>query len=216
MVHASKTSAKLFMLLTAMVAWVALALQLYIIIDNRPTNGFTIAQAVWRFLLFFTILSNLLVAISLSISLLMPKSTTGIFFTKNSTAGAITLYIFVVGLVYNLVLRSIWHPVGRDKVADELLHVVVPLLYVIYFIFFSMKGWLKWNTLLYWMIYPALYLVYALIRGANENFYVYPFLDLNKLSTCTVVLNCVMVMAAFILFGALIIGHCRSKSKLKR
>jgi hypothetical protein len=205
----------LLMIITALTAWIALGLQQYIIIDRTPGNGLTPIQAVWRFLLFFTILSNLLVAISLTTILIKPTSSAGRFFEKPATIAAITLYIFIVGLVYNLVLRNIWNPTGRDKVADELLHVAVPLLYTIYFLFFAPKEWLPWKTLLPWLIYPAVYLIYAMIRGVLENFYVYPFLDLNVLSTSKVIFNCSMVLIAFVVVGLLFIGYCRFIKKAK-
>lgn len=204
-----RPAAKFIMIITAITAWLALSLQQYIIIDNTPGNGLTPLQAVGRFLIFFTILSNLLVAISLTAVLLSPASSTGRFFAKPAVIAAITLYIFIVGLIYNLVLRNIWSPTGRDKVADELLHVAVPLLYLLYFLFFAPKSWLSWKILLSWLIFPLVYLVYAMIRGSIEGFYPYPFLSLNNLRVGQVALNCTMVMVAFILFGMLIIAWCR-------
>lgn len=205
-----RPAAKFIMVITAITAWVALSLQQYIIIDNTPDNGLTTLQAIGRFLIFFTILSNLLVAISLSAVLLSPASSTGHFFAKPTVIAAITLYILIVGLVYNLVLRNIWNPTGRDRVADELLHVAVPLLFVIYFLFFAPKARLPWKNLISWLIFPLVYLVYAMIRGAVEGFYPYPFLNLKSLSVEKVALNCTMVMVAFIIFGLLIIAGCRS------
>lgn len=208
-----RQAAKFIMIITALTAWVALILQQYIIIDNTPGNGLTTLQAVGRFLIFFTILSNLLVAISLTAVLLSPASSKGRFFAKPPVIAAITLYIFIVGLIYNLVLRNIWSPTGRDRVADELLHVAVPLLYILYFLFFAPKAWLPWKSLISWLVFPLVYLVYAIIRGAVEGFYPYPFLSLNNLSVGKVTLNCTMVMVAFIVFGLLIIAWCRSIKK---
>ena len=208
-----KPAVKFIMIITALTAWVALSLQQYIIIDNTPGNGLTPLQAVGRFLIFFTILSNLLVAISLTAVLLSPASSTGRFFAKPPVIAAIALYIFIVGLVYNLVLRNIWYPTGRDRLADELLHVAVPLLYMLYFLFFAPKAWLPWKSLISWLVFPAVYLVYAMIRGALEGFYAYPFLSLKDLSGGKVVFNCTMVMVAFIVFGLLIIAYCRSIKK---
>jgi hypothetical protein len=58
---------KLIMAIIAVVTWFALALQLYILINNTPGNGMTIIEAIGRFFIFFTILTNLLVAVSITI-----------------------------------------------------------------------------------------------------------------------------------------------------
>ena len=207
------TSSRLLMILTAITAWVALALQLYILINNTPANGMTPLQAVGRFFIFFTILSNLLVAISLTIVLCSPASVAGRFFARPSNIAAVTLYIFIVGLVYNLVLRSQWKPTGLQKIADELLHVAVPLLFTIYWLFIAPKVRLQWKNVFAWLVFPFAYLVYAMVRGAVEGFYPYPFIDLKTLSIREVVLNCLLVMLAFISFGLLLIAISRIVKK---
>ena len=75
-------AATAYMIILAIIAWSALALQLYILLHNVPGNGLTYLQAVGRFLLFFTILTNLLVAISLTTIVLASQLTWGRFFFK--------------------------------------------------------------------------------------------------------------------------------------
>ena len=192
--------------ITVLTAWAALALQLYILIDNTPGNGMTPLQAVGRFFIFFTVLSNLLVAISLTIVLISYRSAAGIFFARPSVTGAITFYIVIVGLVYNVILRNLWHPTGLQQVADELLHVVVPILYTIYWLVFVPKGTLRWIHPIYWLGFPGLYLCYALIRGALEGFYPYPFIDATELGYGRVLGNCVGLLIVFIIIGLLFVA----------
>lgn len=201
---------KIFMIVTVIAAWAGLAIQLYILINNTPGNGMTPLQAVGRFLLFFTVLSNILVAASLSFVLVNPRSVAGRFFSKTSVVAAITLYIFIVGMVYNLVLRNIWQPTGLQKIADELLHVIVPVLYVFYWIFYTPKQSLQWKNIFTWLLFPAAYLVYAMARGATEGYYPYPFLDLNKLGAGEVILNVLLMLAAFTVVGLLLVAASRS------
>lgn len=201
---------KIFMIVTVIAAWAGLAIQLYILINNTPGNGMTPLQAVGRFLLFFTVLSNILVAASLSFVLVNPRSVAGRFFSKTSVVAAITLYIFIVGMVYNLVLRNIWQPTGLQKIADELLHVIVPVLYVFYWIFYAPKQSLQWKNIFTWLLFPAAYLVYAMARGATEGYYPYPFLDLNKLGAGEVILNVLLMLAAFTVVGLLLVAASRS------
>jgi hypothetical protein len=189
----------------AITGWFALILQLYILIDNTPANGLTPLQAIGRFFLFFTILTNLLVALSSTIVLVKHNSSLGKFFVKPSVVTAVTLYIFIVGLVYNIILRKLWQPTGLQQLADELLHVAVPILFIIYWIFFVEKGKLKWKDCLAWLLYPLVYLIYAMLRGNLEGFYPYPFLDINKLSYQRVILNCLGLTIVFIVLGLLLI-----------
>lgn len=197
---------KIFMIIITIAAWAGLALQLYILINNTPENGMTVLQAIGRFFIFFTILSNILIAVSQTILLFFPGSKPGRFFSKPTVYCALTLYIFIVGLVYNLVLRNIWQPIGLQKIADDLLHVATPLLYLFFWIFYAPKEKLHWKNSLTWLLFPLIYLVYALIRGATEGFYPYPFLDLNQLGAGTVTLNVLLMLGAFVAVGLLLIA----------
>ena len=212
-IHPNRPAARSWLILTMIVTWFALILQQYILIDNTPGNGLTIPQAVARFFLYFTILSNLAVAISCTSILAAPKSGAGRFFSRSSSKAAIALYIIIVGLVYNLVLRSTWKPTGLQRLADELLHVAVPLLYTIWWVYFVPRTKLRWANLLSWLVFPLLYLIYALARGNAEDFYPYPFLDLNVLDANEVVVNCLLVMLAFVGVGALLIWFSRYRRR---
>lgn len=203
------------MIFIAIVAWMALGLQLYILIKNAEVNGLTKLQATCRFFSYFTILTNLLVAVSLSFILLKPSTAPGRFFFKPSTITAITLYIFIVGLVYNTILRFIWEPTGLQKLVDEALHVVIPLLFLIYWLLFASKGSLKWIYSLQWLIYPFVYLLYALSIGAFSGFYTYPFINVTELGYSKVLLNAGVLMLVFIAAGLLLIWiDQKMKSKM--
>jgi hypothetical protein len=204
---------KTSMWLIALVTWFALGLQLYVLVSNTPGNGMTVGVAIGRFFIFFTILSNLLVAISLSCMLITPASPSGRFFQRASVSTAIALYILVVGLVYNIVLRSLWHPVGLQKLADELLHVYVPLGYILFWAFYGPKSSLQWMAPFQWLIFPSLYLVYALTRGALEGFYPYPFIDAKELSFGRLFINSITLMFVFLILGYLFVAVSK---KLKR
>ena len=69
-----KTETKLpsfFLILIAIAGWFALASQLYLIIQNRVVS---VAETIIRYFSFFTILTNLIVAICVTVLLLKPKS----------------------------------------------------------------------------------------------------------------------------------------------
>lgn len=196
---------KSFAVFIAFIAWFALGLQLYIMIDNVPENGLTTLTAITRFLLYFTILSNLLVAICLTTRAAEPSNNTGKFFSNPSILAAITVYIFIVAVVYNVVLRKLWVPEGNQRLADELLHVIIPVLYILYWFLFAPKYGLSYLHPFRWLLFPACYLIYALIRGNIEGFYPYPFIDLTKNSYGQIAINSLFVMIAFIITGLIIV-----------
>lgn len=198
-------SATGYMIFTAIITWLALALQLYLM-TSKVLNAFALFATTVNFFSYFTILTNSLIALCLSFILLNPSSSLGRFFLKPSTLGAITLYIFIVGLTYNTLLRSTWAPTGLQKWVDEALHVVVPLLFVIFWLVFVPKGSLKWFHAFRWLVYPAAYLLYALLRGEITGFHPYYFINAEELGYARVLLNAGVLMLVFIITGLLLVG----------
>jgi hypothetical protein len=174
--------------IVAFLAWFALAFQLYL------TQG-----SIANYFSYFTILSNLLVAVGLTFSVFLPTTKTGKFFSSLSVQAAIALYILIVGLVYNVILRGIWTPKGWQLVVDNLLHVLNPILYIMYWLRYAKKEKLNWKDGIYWTIFPFLYLIYSLVRGSVTNWYPYPFLNVAEFGFNRVMVNvCVMTILFFV------------------
>ncbi|HVT86441.1 MAG TPA: Pr6Pr family membrane protein [Chitinophagaceae bacterium] len=191
--------------ITALIAWFALIVQLIILINTASANHMTTLQAIGRFFAYFTILTNLLVAVNLSFILISPSSALGKFFSKPPTAAAIAVYILIVGIIYNILLRPLWKPEGWQKIADESLHVAVPLLYILYWFMYASKKGLQWTNALQWLIYPLVYLFYMLLRGAAEGFYPYPFLSVKELGYSKTFLNAGGMLIVFVIIGGIFI-----------
>ncbi|HXC16181.1 MAG TPA: Pr6Pr family membrane protein, partial [Holophagaceae bacterium] len=149
--------------LIALLAITGLALQLGILLGAAWAKGHSGWVAAWNFFSYFTILSNLLVAISFTASIA--------FWRSARTRGGVTLYIAVVGLVYEGVLRRLWHPEGAQFIADALLHDAVPLTVVAHWLFLRERGALRWRDPFAWLVYPGVYLAYALLRGATTGWW---------------------------------------------
>ena len=90
---------KWFPLLIVILAWFALIAQFYLIILNRTVP---VTETIIKYFSFFTIPTNLLVALSFSFFLSKQKSRLANFFSRPTTLTAVTVYIFVVGIVYTL------------------------------------------------------------------------------------------------------------------
>jgi len=197
----------------AALAWYGLLLQLYLIIVNAPSNGLPVATAVVNYFSFFTILTNLLVAVALTFSGPERASVLGSFCSRPTVQTAIAVYISIVGIVYSLVLRSLWDPEGLQKIADKVLHDAVPLLYVVYWALFVRKDGLQFRDVGRWLLYPAIYLVYTLIRGAASGRYPYHFLDAGQLGYSRVGANIVLLVAAFAVTGSSFVAIGRWMSR---
>ncbi|MDQ3074296.1 MAG: Pr6Pr family membrane protein [Pseudomonadota bacterium] len=183
---------RIFAALIALVAWVALAVQ------YRATLGLadSVPQALWVLLRYFTVMTNLLVAVVMTgIALDRPR------FGAPILLGFVTLSILLVGIVYMTLLRGMLELSGGALLADALLHKCVPLLVPSFWLAFAPKGQLGWRDPWWWSLYPCAYFAYALMRGSAEGAYAYPFIDLGTLGPARVAINAAAIAAAFLAAG---------------
>jgi hypothetical protein len=117
---------------------------------------------------------------------------------KSGILTAITVYITVVGFIYQIILRGTWQPTGFQRLIDELLHSVMPVLTIIFWYLFENKEGLKYSQIPKWTIFPILYLVLILIRGSFSGFYPYPFVDVGSFGLTKVLINSLWITAFFI------------------
>lgn len=193
---------KTLSILLAIIAWVAVSGQYYLMIENRVAS---INETTIRFFSFFTILTNSLVAIYFTLSFLKGKRNVPSTINKPGTLTAVTVYITIVGLVYQFVLRHLWEPRGAQMIVDELLHAIIPLSVIIYWFMYEEKSVLKFGQIPRWLIYPLIYLLYILLRGHFSGFYPYPFVDVGSLGLLTVLTNSAGLIVLFIAISALYI-----------
>jgi hypothetical protein len=65
-------------------------------------------------------------------------------------------------------------------VADVILHYVMPVLFVIDWLFLVPKETLKLKDTFGWLAYPIVYLVWTFIHGAYTGFYPYPLFEYGR------------------------------------
>ncbi len=201
------------MAVLAIAGWFALVLQLWLMLKNPVLASQSVWQTIIQFLSYFTILTSLLVTLSLSLPLLLPASRAGNFFTRPSVISGITCPIILVGIVYSLVLRERWNPQGSQKLADLILHDLIPILYFLYWLISIPACSLRWKDSLKWLIYPGIYLPYMLVLGAMTSRYPYHFIDLNQLGYQTVLFNSLGILLSLLVIGFLLIGINRFRAR---
>ena len=199
-----KRSARIYAFVGAAMTWFAVIVQFYLLMKNNPAP--TTLEKVLRFFGYFTVDTNILVALSFTFIALQSNSNLGRFFRKVSTVTAITAYIIIVGITYNVFLRSTWNPQGMQKLVDELLHSVIPIVYVIFWVAFVPAEKLKWKDSFPWLIYPIVYMIYAIIFGAITKYYPYPFVDVNELGYNKALINAGLVLVIMFLLSLALIG----------
>jgi hypothetical protein len=125
-------------------------------------------EVLWRLLGFFTNLTNGIVAWCFAAMALRGR------FLEPFWMGALTLWVCIVGGVYYGIL---FQPLeGLSWYADLTIHAIAPLAVTLWWIAYAEKR-LSWHDAVVWLLWPLLYLGYALGRGALTGAYPYPFID---------------------------------------
>jgi hypothetical protein len=195
-----------FVAVAAVLGWAGLSIQLYLIFYSRWTLGASLLGGLVSFFSYFTVLSNTLVATVLTCALTSRESAARRWFLQPWVSGAIAVSIAVVGLAYNILLRHLWHPEGWQWLADELMHDVMPLLFLAWWWLCVPKGTLRLRHIALWVIYPLLYFAYALLRGHLLAVYPYPFIDVDKLGYPQVFVNAGGLLAGFMVIALVLIA----------
>lgn len=176
--------------IVALVALAGLVVQFAATLDQTGS----VAGTLWTLLRYFTVLTNLLVALAFGWVAIggrpHPRRLAGVM-----------LAILLVGIVYGLLLRGLLTLSGGALLADTLLHKVTPVLVPLWWIAFAVRGQLRWRDPWGWALFPALYLPYALLRGMAEGRYAYPFIDVAKIGIGTVLVNAVLIAMGFVAAG---------------
>lgn len=193
--------ARIFVGVISVVGWFALVLQFVIVLTSQANELLSVPERIIRYFSFFTILTNMIVAVTTSSIAFFPASRPCRFLAKPTSQASVATYITIVGLVYSLFLRSVWDPVGWQAVADHLLHDAIPLAYVIYWIAFAPKSGIGWSDAFKWLAYPIAYVSYSLTRGAIVDWYPYWFVDVTQLGYRTALTNTGLVLLAFLIVG---------------
>ncbi len=194
----------------AIAGWAAVATQCYLGVQASVAQGNSLASAVVNVLSYFTILTNILVAAILTLSLFGLNA-----FPTEAAKTAVATYILIVGCVYALILRKLWDPIGLHFVVDAILHYAVPIGYFLYWLFGVCKGTLRYRSVAWWTIYPFAYLIYSTIRGRLYGFFPYPFVNYIELGYARFAVNVALLILAFVGIGLLFVAldHAIGRAK---
>ncbi|MEH2511764.1 hypothetical protein V1291_003118 [Nitrobacteraceae bacterium AZCC 1564] len=188
----------------ALLGWAALVLQYVLLLQNIDALGLSTAEGTIRFFSFFTIQSNILVALVLTAFAI--KSGPDEWLVHPFVRSAVAVYIALVGIVYFAVLRQLWAPKGAQWVADVVLHYAMPLGYLAFWLTCVRKAGLRWYDPLLWLIYPLFYLAFILVRGKLAGFYPYPFINVGTLGYAKVAFNTLGLLIVCAALGTIFVA----------
>jgi len=186
--------ARFFALLVALSAWAGLAVQLEASLGLTGSAG----AAAWAMLRYFTVTTNLLVALLFTAAALRGRA-------SPFALGGATMAILLVGIVFALLLNGLLELSGGALLADFLLHKATPVLAVLWWLAFAPKGGLTRRDPFLWVLYPLGYFSYALVRAKLDGRYPYPFMDAERIGWLQTCLNGAEVAAGFLLAGLLLV-----------
>lgn len=219
-----RTHAQIAFGIIALLAWFGMALNFVLTVlgvypstNTNPTLlGFNepglagLPGRVFDFFTYFTILSNIVVAIIFTMLWRNPERRSTVFRTFFLDA---LLMISITGLIYGIVLAGGAHPQGLEHVTNTIEHYIVPALVVIVFIIYGPRRMIRLGTVFSALILPICWAIFALIRGGVITAYPYGFLDVADLGLTQVLINIVGVAILGIIIGLiyLLIDRLRSR-----
>lgn len=187
---------RLFSLLIGLAAW--LGLGIHIEAQWRLTGS--LLGAAWVLVDYFTVITNLFVAIAFTLLTLRGRNGVG-----PRALAFVAINIALVGVVYALLLHGTAELTAGDAVANVLLHMVTPVVVFVFWLFCVRRGTLGPRDPLIWALYPVLYLVYALVRGTAQGRFAYPFIDYVEEGVPQVAITVVIITLAYLVAGWLMV-----------
>jgi hypothetical protein len=184
-----------FLVVIALAGWAGLVLQLIVSVRAGHANGVAAWRSALLALSYFTVLTNLLVTVLVSARI--ARLSARRILSRPGVLAAAAVYIVVVGIIYSVLLRTLWAPSGIHKAADVILHDLMPVLYLLWWLLFAPKGGLTWSDPLKWLAYPLAYFAFSLVLGHFTGRYLYPFADIPALGLGAVARNGLLLVVLF-------------------
>jgi hypothetical protein len=154
-----------------------------------------------NFFSYFTVLSNIFAAVLLGLLAVRPDLVADR--TVSVVRGAVTLYMAVTGIVYNVLLAPAAADVSTNlDWVNVVVHMIGPLVVVLDYLVDPPPVRPTIGETATWLIFPAVWLAYTMLRGPVADWYPYPFLDPDLESVGSIVITCTGILIAFVVLSA--------------
>ncbi|WP_334152187.1 Pr6Pr family membrane protein [Microbacterium sp.] len=204
----SRVAAIVFRLAFAALSLTAVFVQFFAVTVAR---GFSIPN----FFCYFTNLSNILISIVFIVSALrLLRGRTDPSDSMVAIRGGAVVYIVFVGIVFSAILGD--GDIGPViPWVNVVVHMIVPAAGFLDWLIWAPRRRLPFRVVLWWMIWPAVFSIFSVARGAVDGFYPYPFYNPDVSGGYGgVALWCAALVVVFFLLAVLIrwVGNLRQRS----
>jgi hypothetical protein len=168
------------------------------------------SYSVLNFFSYFTNLSNLFAAFMLLLCVLARSSE-----SQDIARYVSAVNMAIVGLVFTVLLRNV-DLGGLLPWVNFVLHYVMPVAVVLDWLLAPPASKLNARHALIALVFPAVYLLYVIARGANTGWYPYPFLNPANVGGYGVVAAYSLGIAIVFLITSwllLVVGNRRASSR---
>ncbi len=161
----------------------------------------------------FTMQTNLIVTIWFTLAIIWYNKPETLDKISGPLKGAFTLYITITFVFFAVLLSSFYQPTGFAAFSNLVLHYITPIAFIVDWVLTETKVRYEWNYMLYWIIYPICYVLFAVIHGTFTGNYLYYFLDINALGIFGFFIYISILIAFGIALGCLYIAINRKRTK---
>ncbi|PWK60145.1 Pr6Pr family membrane protein [Roseicyclus mahoneyensis] len=186
-------TARRMALLIALISAVSLGAQFVHLMQATGQGPLATVDDMARY---FTILTHMLVVVTFTI--VSRPMRDGV---SAPWLAALTLSVVMVGLVYHLILSGLVSFTGLGWWADHGLHTAGPLAIALWWLIHAPKRRLAYADLPIFVLWPSVYVAYALGRAAQDGVYPYPFIDLPEIGEAAAAVNMALLLVVFLLGG---------------
>jgi hypothetical protein len=192
--------ARWVLIATVVAVVVTIIVQIPLTATNEEHEFSTVFWRVSNLFLYFTIVSNILVAVVAGLLLKDPdrRST---WFSALSLAALVN--ITITGIIYWAVLAAEAENTGLDVLTNTMFHTVIPILGVLGWLLAVPRGLIGVRAVLLSTTIPLAWLAMALIRGAVIEWYPYPFLDVTEVGYASAFISVAGVSVFFLVLASI-------------
>jgi hypothetical protein len=193
--------ARVFFAASSLLVSAALILQVVLTAHAHGGSFGSGPGKVFNFFCFFTVQSNIVVAITTGLLALRLDRTSTTFRTFRLVG---VVAIAITGVVFHIALRDLRELTGWDAVADFILHTASPVVAVAGFLFVGPRNRVSSRIVRLAVIAPVAWLAFTLVRGPfvqdvhGRDYYPYPFLDAQQHGYRSVLLAVLVVAGLFV------------------
>lgn len=188
----------------AAIGWAAIGTQVPLTLSDAAAAGNPAWLGLLNLFSYFTILTNVAVAVAATVA---ARGNSASWWAQAGVRAALVLYIIVVGLIYQTLLKGLIPMAGTRLVIDTIFHAIIPLAWPLWWLAFGRgSASLPWRAAYGWLGFPLIYGIYSVVRGAVSGRWPYPFMNAERFGYQQVALNLSAMLLLFLGLALLLIA----------